>query len=207
LYFWKLIWRLVFAKLTVLVWNLFFPGTAMQYFIKRNEKVNGPFDEPQIKSGVKSGKLKDSDLISNSKNGPWQTVQDALPFGASTSINLAPVEPATPEKGGVGDEEIDVWLGSASKAPIPAQNQAEELTEQIVVANTPELSHQNIPQRQTKDCPFCAEPIAVAAIKCKHCGEMLDGNSTTLPVTQPASAPAFAGPTASTVTSSPPMCS
>ncbi|MQA37850.1 superinfection immunity protein [Rugamonas aquatica] len=24
-----------------------------------------------------------------------------------------------------------------------------------------------------KDCPFCAEPIRVAAIKCKHCGSSL----------------------------------
>ncbi len=26
----------------------------------------------------------------------------------------------------------------------------------------------------TKDCPFCAEPIKVDALKCKHCGETLD---------------------------------
>ena len=25
----------------------------------------------------------------------------------------------------------------------------------------------------TKKCPFCAEDVLVAAIKCKHCGEML----------------------------------
>lgn len=29
----------------------------------------------------------------------------------------------------------------------------------------------------TKDCPFCAETIAKRAIKCKHCGSMLDGHS------------------------------
>ncbi len=30
------------------------------------------------------------------------------------------------------------------------------------------------PPAATKPCPFCAEPIAAAARKCKHCGERLD---------------------------------
>lgn len=33
-----------------------------------------------------------------------------------------------------------------------------------------------------KKCPFCAEEIAAEAIKCKHCGSMLDGSSATAPV-------------------------
>jgi hypothetical protein len=43
-----------------------------QYFIKRSDKVDGPFTDNQIKSVVKSGKLKDTDLISNSKDGSWK---------------------------------------------------------------------------------------------------------------------------------------
>jgi len=29
---------------------------------------------------------------------------------------------------------------------------------------------------ETKKCPYCAESISVDAIKCKHCGEILDND-------------------------------
>ena len=47
-----------------------------QYFIKRGEKIHGPFSTKQVNSGLESGKLKDADLISESKSGPWQTVTE-----------------------------------------------------------------------------------------------------------------------------------
>ena len=33
------------------------------------------------------------------------------------------------------------------------------------------------PQKQTRACPFCGEEILTSAIKCKHCGEFLDGKA------------------------------
>jgi hypothetical protein len=33
-------------------------------------------------------------------------------------------------------------------------------------------------EAETKLCPYCAEEIRSAAVKCKHCGSMLDGSPT-----------------------------
>ncbi len=37
-----------------------------------------------------------------------------------------------------------------------------------------------------RSCPFCAEPIQMAAVKCRHCGEFVDGRARVAP---PAGAP------------------
>ena len=50
----------------------------MAFFIKRNDQINGPFTADQIKSGVATGKLKDMDLISSSKEGPWASLSPAV---------------------------------------------------------------------------------------------------------------------------------
>ena len=38
----------------------------------------------------------------------------------------------------------------------------------------PEVAEQPNERRVERTCPYCAEPIALAARKCKHCGEILD---------------------------------
>ncbi len=41
------------------------------------------------------------------------------------------------------------------------------------------------PSKETKSCPFCSEEILATAIKCKHCGEFLDGRSKPTPAASP----------------------
>lgn len=55
-----------------------------KYFIKRGEKLFGPFSNEQIKSGLEAGKLKNADSISESKDGPWRNVAEE--FKESTAL-------------------------------------------------------------------------------------------------------------------------
>ena len=45
-----------------------------KYFIKRNDKINGPFTSAQIAGGIESRKLVATDLFSVSKEGPWEAI-------------------------------------------------------------------------------------------------------------------------------------
>lgn len=41
----------------------------------------------------------------------------------------------------------------------------------------PRAFHASKPPERLRNCPFCSEQIKAAAIKCKHCGSMLDGST------------------------------
>ena len=46
-----------------------------KYYIKRSGRISGPFSGSEVKSGVKTRRLLEQDLVSLSKDGPWRTLQ------------------------------------------------------------------------------------------------------------------------------------
>jgi len=52
---------------------------AKQYFIRRSQKVVGPFSRKRLQSMAQSNQLKKTDTFSLSKNGPWRDFSTVLP--------------------------------------------------------------------------------------------------------------------------------
>lgn len=82
---------------------------------------------------------------------------------------------------------VEVRPASIPPAPTPVVRPASATPERAtVVKPLKEAVVENLPsqksQASTKSCPFCAEEILSAAIKCKHCGEMLDNSGQARPV-------------------------
>jgi ribosomal protein L40E len=78
---------------------------------------------------------------------------------------------------------------------VPHPNRHEDKAAPILVEAT--LVEATAPPQRTKKCRFCGEDIAVAAAKCKHCGEWLQrppglpGSQTGIKVVSPANAVIF----------------
>jgi hypothetical protein len=52
---------------------------AKQYFIRRSQKVAGPFSRKRLRSMAQSDQLKKTDTFSSSKNGPWRDFATVFP--------------------------------------------------------------------------------------------------------------------------------
>lgn len=83
--------------------------------------------------------------------------------------------------------------GSRLKAPDTAAGRKLRCPKCQQPTVVPELSAVAAPPpTPTRPCPFCAEPIAIQAIKCRHCNSMLDGShspATGTKQVQPSSPP------------------
>ena len=58
-----------------------------------------------------------------------------------------------------------------------AENDIEKLASSSISSKIENMEVQRI-GNDTKSCPFCSEKIKATAIKCKHCGSMLNEKNT-----------------------------
>jgi hypothetical protein len=47
----------------------------MSFYLKRNGKISGPHSADTIKQGMAAGRLKASDVVSKTKDGPWRPLK------------------------------------------------------------------------------------------------------------------------------------
>ena len=61
------------------------------YYIKRGDKIHGPYTWDQVNKGVDSGKLCETDLLSESTDGPWFPVVESVEYLGSEEAAEAPL--------------------------------------------------------------------------------------------------------------------
>ncbi len=70
-------------------------------------------------------------------------------------------------------EAPEIMIGT--KIGCPSCQKPITVPDPVIEITTPISQPPPAQQKQTKACPFCSEEILSSAIKCKHCGEFLDG--------------------------------
>jgi TM2 domain-containing membrane protein YozV len=119
---------------------------ANEWHFKIGDRVHGPFTDSQLDQLIRSGRVDADTPVRPSENTVWRRAGDiAGLFGNPKPIATT----ATAEADAIMDEVLfDKPMTSV------------------------DVQHENGP---TKPCPFCAEMIQAAAVKCRHCGEFMDG--------------------------------
>ena len=50
------------------------------YYVKRGDKIHGPYTWDKVRKGVESRKLREADLLSESTDGPWFPVVESVEY-------------------------------------------------------------------------------------------------------------------------------
>jgi len=130
-----------------LILDSVFEELVVQYFIKRNEKVNGPFTAAQVKSERAKGQLQPTDLVGTDQKGPWKPLSQTL---GKSSV------PATADKGDADNEDVIAWLEPDNAADeldrmLDADSSAKEVAEydreqQLIAEDAKQLAQERVKQ-------------------------------------------------------------
>ena len=132
---------------------------ADSYFIKRGEKVSGPFSAGQLKKLAKDGKFRDDDGVSNRQDGPWTPAAKAFKKQQEASHQQS-VTPETETPATKPSETV--------QAPEEAEQIAEEVLGITPESETPATEPSDAPR--TRQCEDCGGVVSKRARVCPHCG-------------------------------------
>ena len=91
-----------------------------QYFIKRNDRVKGPFSSTQVKSAVESKNLAATDFLGTSEAGPWRPLSDYFQMNEAVQNQPAAKRQKSPEPDSASSDAQTVFVkrGDAVHGPL-----------------------------------------------------------------------------------------
>lgn len=126
---------------------------------KVGDKIHGPYTDSQLEQLIRSGRVDPDSLVRPTDQSNWRKA-------GKTPGLFGNVNPAVST--GVADPEA--------------------IMDEVLFGKTLATTEVDDGDGPTKSCPFCAETIQTAAVKCRHCGEFLDGRPRTSHSQSPRSA-------------------
>ena len=165
------------------------------WYVREGSKEHGPFQSRQIKRLAAEGKLKPDSYVRRGDKGPFMKASKVKGLFADVTAKTpkTPAQappPAQPGQQGSGEANtssfrpvLEAGVAGAKSLFERVAAKAEEATakdrasdEMVQVPRGNAVARpvaDGVPRRLP--CPICGEIIAETAVKCRHCGEFLDG--------------------------------
>jgi len=129
---------------------------AAIWYYKLIGETNGPFTANQLREKASAGEITPDAWVRKGQDGKWTNADRVSglfnPVHSSSSGADVPKPPKV----------------HMQPPPVFPSSVVEDADRTPTFTEAP----------TTKTCPFCVEEIAIAARKCKHCGEFLDGTTS-----------------------------
>lgn len=111
------------------------------FFVRRNDKIQGPFDESFLSKVAKSGKLLPTDEIALSEDGPWVLAKDHAVLALTTRqrVEQGPTSSTNPKKKSVylKDPFTDQCYGPLETSALKDKVTGGEVDEEWGISKTP----------------------------------------------------------------------